>query len=286
MSMFSEAIEIAYMPEMDDPVLIAGFEGWGNALDLSRGMVDYLIEKLDAKAFGRIVPDPFYRFDENRPSVEIEEGLLKKITPPGGYLHVVQRQAAGRDMILLKAPEPNLRWLYFAEALVGFCEKAKVRTIIILGSMYDNVLHTDTVISAVASTEELLARLKEKGLSTVNYKGPSAIHSSILNEARKRGIECFSLWCHCPFYLQGTTHFGLLSHLGSLLASWAGFRLDTQELDRTWKDLSKQIQGIIEKNPELQTMINDLRKSKIKVSWDTARKEDKVIHLEDFLKPK
>ena len=78
LSMFSEAIEIAYMPEMDDPVLIAGFEGWGNALDLSRGMVDYLIEKLDAKAFGRIVPDPFYRFDENRPSVEIEEGLLKK----------------------------------------------------------------------------------------------------------------------------------------------------------------------------------------------------------------
>ena len=78
--MSSDAIEIAYMPEMDDPVLIVGFEGWGNALDLSRGMVDYLIEKLDAKAFGRILPDPFYRFDENRPLVEIEEGLLKKIT--------------------------------------------------------------------------------------------------------------------------------------------------------------------------------------------------------------
>jgi predicted ATP-grasp superfamily ATP-dependent carboligase len=189
-------------------------------------------------------------------------------------------------MILLKAPEPNLRWLYFAEALVGLCEKAKVKTIIVLGSMYDNVLHTDTVISAVASSEDLLGRLKEKGLSTVNYKGPSAIHSTILNEAKKRGIDCFSLWCHCPFYLQGTTHFGLLSHLGSLLAAWAGFRLETQELDRTWKDLSKQIQGIIEKNPELQTMINDLRKSKIKLSWDAARKEDKVIHLEDFLKPK
>jgi len=284
--MFSDAIEITYMPEMDDPVLIAGFEGWGNALDLSKGMVDYLIEKLDAKVFGRIVPDPFYRFDENRPFVEIEEGLLKKITLPGGSLHVVQKQTAGRDMILLKAPEPSMRWLYFAEAVVGLCEKAKVKTVIGLGSMYDNVLHTDTIISAVASSEELLGRLKEKGLSTVNYKGPSAIHSAILNEARKRGIECFTLWCHCPFYLQGTTHYGLLSHLGSLLSSWAGFRLETQELDRTWKDLSKQIQGIIEKNPELQAMISDLRKSKVKVSWDTARKQDKVIHLEDFLKPK
>jgi len=284
--MFSDAIEITTMPDMDDPVLIAGFEGWGNALDLSRGMVEYLIEKLEAKAFGRIVPDPFYRFDENRPSVEIEEGLLKTITPPGGYLYAVQKEVAGRDMILFKAPEPNLRWLHFAEALVTLCENAKVSTLICLGSMYDNVLHTDTIISAVASTEDLLAKLKEKGLSAVNYKGASAIHSTILNEARKRRIPCFSLWCHCPFYLQGTTHFGLLSHLGALLSSWTGIRLDTQELDRTWKDLSKQIQGIIEKNPELQSMVNDLRKSKLKGSWDTARKQDKVIHLEDFLKPK
>jgi len=46
--------------------------------------------------------------------------------------------------------------------------------------------------------------------------------------------------------------------------------------------LSKQIQGIIEKNPELQTMINDLRKSKIKLSWDAARKEDKVISSRGF----
>jgi len=284
--MFSDAIEIAYMPEMDDPVLIAGFEGWGNALDLSRGMVEYLIEKLEAKPFGRVIPDPFYRFDENRPSVEIEEGLLKTITPPGGYLYAAHKEVAGRDLILFKAPEPNLRWLYFAEALAGLCEKAKVKTLISLGSMYDNVLHTDTIISAVASTEELLVKLKEMGLSTVNYKGASAIHSTILNEARKRGIPCFSLWCHCPFYLQGTTHFGLMSQLGAVLSSWTGIRLDTQELDRTWKDLSKQIQGIIEKNPELQSMVNDLRKSKLKGSWDTARKEDKVIHLEDFLKPK
>jgi hypothetical protein len=151
--MFSDAMEIAFMPELKDPVLIAGFEGWGNALDLSRGMVDYLIEKLDAKAFGRIAPDPFYRFDENRPSVEIEEGLLKKITPPGGYLHVVQKHASGRDMILLKAPEPNLRWFYFAEALLGLCEKAEVNHYLL--SICDNVLHGRSFRCRLG--EELLA---------------------------------------------------------------------------------------------------------------------------------
>jgi hypothetical protein len=152
--------------------------------------------------------------------------------------------------------------------------------------MYDNVLHTDMVISAVATSEELLTRLKAHKVISVNYKGPSAIHSMILSEAEKRGIECFSLWCHCPYYLQGTTHFGLLSHLSAFLSSWGGFQLDTSDLDRTWKELNKQIQGIIERSPELQGMINDLRKAKLKGSWDMVRRDDKVIHLEDFFKPK
>jgi proteasome assembly chaperone (PAC2) family protein len=161
-----------------------------------------------------------------------------------------------------------------------------VKTIISLGSMYDNVLHTDMVISALASSEELLSGLKAENVNTINYKGPSAIHSTIHSEAKKRGIECVSLWCHCPYYLQGTTHFGLLSYLGALLSRWGGFELDTEELDTTWKNLNKQIQGIIDQNPELQGMINDLRKAKVKGSWDMARKQDKVIHLEDFLKPR
>lgn len=266
--------------------MIAGFQGWGNALDISRGMADYLIEKLHGKSFGTITADLFYRFDEHRPVAEIEEGVLKNLTLPGGQFFAVDRAVSGKDLIVLKAAEPTLQWLGFAEAVLDLCEKTGVRMIISLGSMYDNVLHTDTVLSAVASSDELLAQLKDRKVVPVNYKGPSAIHSTLLHEARKRGMPCVSLWCHCPFYLQGTTHFGLLSHLGSLLSSWGGFGLDTQELDRTWKDLSKQIQGIIDKNPELQNMIDDLRKSKIKGSWDEAKRSDKVIHLEDFFKPK
>jgi len=284
--MLHDAIQLDDLPPMKDPLLIAGFEGWGNALDISRGMVDYLIEKLKGKSFGTIAPDLFYRFDEHRPVAEIEEGILKNLTPPGGRFFAVDRAVSGRDLIVLKATEPNLRWLSFAEALLDLCQETGVTTMVCLGSMYDNVLHSDTVLSAVASSNELLSELKSRKVVAVNYKGPSAIHSTILHEAGKIGMPCVNLWCHCPFYLQGTTHFGLLSHLGSLLSSWGGFALDTQELDRTWKDLNKQIQGIIDKNPELQTMINDLRKSKIKGSWEEAKRGDKIIHLEDFFKPK
>ena len=284
--MFSNSIEVEYYPELQDPLVIAGFEGWGNALDISRGMVDYMIQKMNAKAFATILSDPFYRFDESRPIAEIEEGLLKKITPPGGRFYFAEKEIAGRDLVLLRSSEPSLQWIRFSEALIAFCGKLGAKTLVNLGSMYDNVLHTDTVISAAASSAELLKSLQAEKVTAVNYKGPSAIHSTIMNEALNKGLNCCSLWCHCPYYLQGTTHFGLLSHLGSFLSSWGGFQLDTGDLDNNWKELSKQIQTIIDRSPELQGMINDLRKSKIKGSWDMVRKGDKVIHLEDFLKPK
>ena len=284
--MFSDPFQIEHLPELDEPLLIIGLEGWGNALDISRGMVNYLIGKFKAQVFGKIDSDLFYRFDENRPLVKIQDGLLEDLSPPGGFFYTADRSLAGRDIVLLKATEPSLRWFQFTDALASLSKKLGVRTIFSLGSMYDNVLHTDTVISALVSNQALLPRLKEKNVMTVSYEGPGAIHSLIHKASKKQGIECISLWCHCPYYLQGTTHFGLLSHLGSLLASLGGFEFDGTELETNWKELNKEIQGIIDKNPELQGMIHDLRKAKIKGSWDTARKSDNVIHLEDFMNPR
>lgn len=281
--MHEDIFELEYIPELNEALLIAGFDGWGNALDVSRGMVDYMIRKLGAEAFGKINPDLFYRFDEKRPVVGIENGLLKEVDSPGCFFYTVSRDLVGRDIIFLKAVEPSLRWFYLIDAILSLCRKSGVKSIISLGSMYDNVLHTDTIMSALASNEEILAALKEKDVIPINYRGPGAIHSTIHSEAMKRGFESLSLWCHCPYYLQGTTHFGLMSYMGAFLSEWGGFDLNVEELNVAWKSTQKQIQGIIDKNPELQDMINDLRKEKVKGSWDTLKKHDKIIQLEDFL---
>jgi proteasome assembly chaperone (PAC2) family protein len=289
MVMKNQGIFIKKLPQLSDAMLIAGFDGWGNALDLSRAMVSYLIRKLDAERFAKINPDLFYRYDETRPVVNIKKGALKSVAPPGGSLYAARTGSGENDLVLLKAHEPNLRWLHFVNELFSLCEKLDIKTVITLGSMYDNVLHTDRIISAIASEEDLFSKLEQWNVIPIDYHGPSAIHSLIQSEGQKRGFQCISLWCHCPYYLQGTTHFGLLSQLASLLTFIGGFGLDTLELDTSWKELNRQIQGLIEKNPELQTMISELRKAKVRGSWaslkESAEKGSKVISLEDFLKP-
>ncbi len=74
-----------------------------------------------------------------------------------------------------------------------------------LGSLYDNVLHSDRVVSGIASEPRLSRLLRDLGAAPVSYQGPGAIHSVIMSEGGQRGIGCISLWCHCPFYLQGAT---------------------------------------------------------------------------------
>ena len=288
--MSDHGIHIKELPKLKNPLLIAGFDGWGNALNISKGMVNYLIRRMKAKHFADLDPDTFYRYDDQRPQVSIVGGILKSFRSPGGSFYAAQTDAGQSDLVILKADEPNLRWFQLADQLFLICQKLGIRTVITLGSMYDNVLHTDRIVSGVASTEDMVSRLMESDINPIDYQGPSAIHTIIHSEGSKRGFECISLWSHCPYYLQGTTHFGLLSHMGRLIAELANFQIDTPDLEAKWRKLKEQINRLIDGNSELQSLISSLRKEKLKGTTTslkgTLSSDKKIINLKDFLDPK
>jgi proteasome assembly chaperone (PAC2) family protein len=215
---------------------------------------------------------------------------MQSISSPGGAFYAAQTEEDDhRDIVILSADEPNLRWFQFVDELISLCQKLGTSAIITLGSMYDNVLHTDRVISGVASTQAKISVLLEYGINSISYSGPSAVHSIIQSEGSERGIDCISLWSHCPYYLQGTTHFGILSHLAAIISKLEKIQLDTTVLDANWDKLSKQIDKLISDNSELQSLIGDLRKKKLKGSASSLkgniRSDEKVINLKDFLDP-
>ena len=288
--MKDSGIHIKELPHLKKPALVAGFDGWGNALNISNGMVAYLTQRLEAKKFADLDPDIFYRYDDQRPVVDITEGNLNAMTPPGGSFYAVENKADQSDLIILKANEPNLKWFKFVGELYSMCRELGVETVITLGSMYDNVLHTDRIISGLASTKDTLSELKERRINPISYQGPAAIHSIIQSEGARKGFKCISLWSHCPYYLQGTTHFGLLAYLGETLAAMLNFQLDTLDLKANWEKLEKQINALIKGNSELKALVENLRKEKVKgsaASLKSALKSDeKIINLQEFFDPK
>ena len=282
----SEELIIEHMPELKQPVFIVGFEGWPNGGNVAVGMIDYMIKKLGATRFAKIDPNLFYRFDDARPIVRVEGGQQKEVSPPEAVFYAVHQEETDVSLILLKATEPHLRWFSFVELMLSLCKQFGVERIISLGGLQDNVVHTDAIISGLASSPELLERLKESEIIPADYEGPGAIHSFILQQAKRMGIEGISLWGHCPFYLQGT-HLRLLYRMSTILEDLTGLNVDTGELEKGWMQLARQIQRYIDGNPELQEVIEEIMKSKTASEpLRPVKKDGKVIYLDDVFKPR
>jgi proteasome assembly chaperone (PAC2) family protein len=275
-------------PDVTNPVLIAGFEGWANGGNVAVGVIDFLKKKLDAVPFARIDPDSFYRFDDVRPTVKVAGGRLEEVTLPEAAFYVAREEELGVDLILFKSHEPHFKWSRFTETLLSLCKDLEIKLIISLGGLQDSVVHTDTIISGFASNETLMEGLKEHEIIPAEYEGPGAIHSLIFQQAERIGIEGVSLWGHCPFYLQGT-HLRLLSKMVRVLADIAGFEMDTGELDKGWTQLARSIQRYIDGNPELQKVIGEIVRAKTTTPpepHDIETHDGKVIYLDDFFRPK
>jgi proteasome assembly chaperone (PAC2) family protein len=281
--------QLETMPELTSPVVVIGFRGWGNALDVSAGMAAYLVETLEGLSVGHLLADRCYRYDENRPVVKIESGQMLSIDPPGGRFYAIETGSGENDLLVMIADEPNLNWYGFTGELVDLACRLDALAVISLGSMFDTVLHTDRMVSAVATGNEFQGAFSRHRVIPITYHGPSAIHTIILEACRKRALAGASLWCHCPAYLQGITHHGLMLALARLLTDMASFSLKTEVLEARWSALDIQIQALIDENPKLDGIMDQIRRKKRQGAWQNlgqgGKKQGNVINLQDFLDP-
>lgn len=278
------------IPKLRKPVLIAGFDGWGNAMEAAKGTVDYIIARLGGKPFAGLIPDMFYRFDETRPLIEVENGVLKSIMPPGGNFYAIRNESGENDLVVLSANEPGIRWFKFVDDLLDFCDRLGVLSVITVGSMYDSVLHSERIISGMASDEDLMAELKQLNILPITYNGGGAVHALIQSEGENMGFSCCSIWCHCPFYLDQTVHFGMMSALVSILATLAGFQPNTEELEGKWLKANENIRKLIDENPNLQAVVSEIREERGEGMRKSGEEKEtgskKIIDLMDFMEPK
>jgi hypothetical protein len=61
--------------------------------------------------------------------------------------------------------------------------------------------------------------------------------------------------------------------------------IQTDELEKGWISLGREIQGLIDHNPELQAVIKEIMKSKTGgQSPGPVREDGKAIYLDDFFR--
>jgi proteasome assembly chaperone (PAC2) family protein len=281
--MLEDFITFHQRPRLEKPALIAGFGDWSNAGNVALKSIEYIIRKKGATLFAEIETDRFYHFTQNRPVVSIKEGRLQRLDVKRISFYAWPNEEGGNDLIFLKAQEPDYRWNTFVDIFFDLCMQWNVFPIVSLGGMYDDVLHTEAMISGIYSTADWKDALFEHGVNLVDYEGPSGVHSLIMQRAQREQYPYIGLWGHSPLYLRGT-NFRVLKRMISILSSLFSFSIETLELDRSLKEFEHQMEEVLDKNAELQEYIKKIKKLR---SGKLQKKDiPKVINIQDFLRHK
>lgn len=187
------------LPELTEPVLIGAFEGWNDAGDAATTAVEHLELIWDARPLAALDPDDYYDFQVNRPSVSLVDGVTRRLEWPTTRFSVCRPPGSAHDVVLMRGPEPNMRWRNFCEELLEVARQLGVRTVVTLGALLADTPHTRPI--PVTGSSYDAGSASRFGLETSRYEGPTGITGVLQDACVKEGLPAVSFWAAVPHYV-------------------------------------------------------------------------------------
>jgi proteasome assembly chaperone (PAC2) family protein len=253
------ALHYVNRPELRQPSMIVAFSGWPDAGEASSIAMRALVSTLDAEKIAEIDCDPFYVFTEARPITSQPEPGRRVLIWPTSEFYTWRDPDEERDLVLLQAREPNIRWKEYVDLVMQVAQDFGVARMIGLGSNYDAVSHRRPVkLSGRGTTTEISEALSSIGVRETSYQGPSSIQSALLDACRLRGLPAGTMFGHAPHYVQSLPNvqvsYSMLRKLGALL----GIRFELDDLSHAATELQSRIEAAVADNEELVTYLQQI----------------------------
>jgi proteasome assembly chaperone (PAC2) family protein len=185
-------------PPVSRPILVAAFEGWNDAGEAASYASAYIAQATGAVNFAEIDPEEFFDFTEVRPEVSLSDSDERNITWPTTSISFAPANGVGHDVILLRGPEPQLRWRTYCESIVELAKRCSVERVVLLGAYLSEVTHSRPV--PVNATSRDLNLVERYGLATSLYEGPTGIVGVLGASLNDAGIPSAAIWASVPCY--------------------------------------------------------------------------------------
>lgn len=286
-----QSLLIDSLPELRDPAIIVAFSGWGDAGEASTAAVRWLVRQLRAPRVGGFDPEYYHVLTDTRPTVRYE-GDERRITWPAHHLFAAGGRAPARDLLILSASEPELRWRTYSREIISLARRVDAEIVVSLGGFLADAPHTrPTPVSGFATTPELWDRLQTGGVAPSDYRGPAGIVSALHAFCKEDRLPSASLWASVPHYLPTTANpkaaLALLRYLDSLI----GLGVNFTRLERAAQFFERRVDDAVRRDGRVGGYLHDMEERA-----DAAQPEpsppsgplpsaDEVIRdLEDFLR--
>jgi proteasome assembly chaperone (PAC2) family protein len=246
-------------PELERPVLIAGFTGWNDAAEAASLAVRTVGEQWEARRFGNFDGEEFFDYQTTRPQIKLVEGVTRTVEWPENELAATEARVGalgGRGAILLSGPEPNFRWRAFSQAVVDLARELDVRLVVTLGALLADVPHSRPV--SVAANAQDPSLVENLGLTASRYEGPTGITGVLHRYCASKDLPSVSFWASVPHYLSSVPSAPAALALLQSLSNLLGTTFETAHLESTSEDYQRQVSVAVAQDSDLASYVRML----------------------------
>lgn len=267
-------IRVEQWPSLHEPVMVLGFEGW---VDAGRAGADALgaLVRPGAASFATLDLADVVDLQQTRPTVRLVDGGVRSIEWP--RIEWVATRA-GRDLIVVRGPEPSLRWPEIASEMVDVAARLGVTLAATLAGMPAMVSHRRPIPVLATAASRSLAQ--EVGPLRADYAGPTGFQTVVQHELGRAGIPCVGLWAQVPHYVSATPSPGAARSLLARVAEVAGLEIDLTPWDAPTDRWIAKIEEGLSERPDLARIVDQLD-----ARADEAPSADELVsEIERFLR--
>ncbi|GAA1722843.1 MULTISPECIES: PAC2 family protein [Dietzia] len=223
--------------DLESPVMIVAFEGWNDAADVATGTIEHLALNWEARQIAEVGGDEFFDYLDQRPVVRISGGVSRSVEWPRVVVSACRPDGFAADVLLVRGPEPALKWRRFASEFVDLVDTLGVSQVILLGAYLADVPHTRPVpLTGAAFSRQRMATM---GVEPSDYEGPTGMSGVLQQLLTEAGVPTLSVFAGVPHYVASPPNPRGTEAMLSWIAENLGMAVPMDALRvqaRTWAD--------------------------------------------------
>jgi hypothetical protein len=260
---------------------VLGFSGWPDAAGTIEATIAELRGLIPCELAASWDLDGYWQIGSMRPMIRVRHGQIQGVDWPA-YHFLLARPSTSEPFIVGYGPEPGFNWRSFTGELLQLLQGWGCEDLVLVGSLYDQIFHDEILISAVVQDPGSYNRVRDLGCRQIDYAGPGAVHSAIMEGSMEYALHCLGLWAHLPFYLE-TPHELVMARCIEVVGKLMGIDLHPLHLVERWGEREKEIDHLVQNNQQLRQSIDNMRKRRDREDVGEGRK---IVRMQEFLKRK
>lgn len=252
-------LKIHAVPTLREPVLLCAFTGWSDGAFAATGALQYLSTQHAVQPIAEFDPDQVYSYTVTRPLTALSGPGQRVLRWPLMEWTALRMPEAPHDLVLLRGPEPDLRWQACVEEAAGFASRLGITQVLGLGAFYAQVPYSGPAfLMGLSANPALRVRLTMLGVRESGYEGPTGFLTALVDGTHKAGIPSAAIWAAAPNYLPATSNPRLAAALLAIAERLLGQPLERGELEQAGRELEEKINEALRSRPDLAKFVKGL----------------------------